>query len=100
MLAGLWAHSVFGGSAAVAQPGWGWRGRDRGGLEQSWAVKALVDSAQHLVLHPERWEVPAGLDTRRARQVRAGLAVGDQGVPVREVAACSEVPPETEKGAD
>lgn len=65
--------------------------------EQSWAVKALVDSAQDLVLHPECWEVPAGLDTKRARQVGAGLTAGAQGVPAREVVACSEVPPETEK---
>lgn len=30
MLVGLWARGVFGGTAAVARPGWGWRGRDRG----------------------------------------------------------------------
>lgn len=98
MLVGLWARGVFGGTAAVARPGWGWRGRDRGraGAELG-CYKALVDSAQDLALHPECWEVTAGLDTKRARQVGAGLTAGAQGVPAREVVACSEVPPETEK---
>lgn len=77
-----WEHSMFRELLEGHSQGGAGMTRMEARPGQSWTVKTLVDSAQDFGLQ-EWWEVPAGLNTRKPRQVGARLAAGDRGVWVR-----------------